>query len=262
MSVLLSGDFHANAANEITEITKKALIKKYSEKYIDIFYHIILGDAGFNWIGNRKADLYNYEILAYRPFPVLCVQGNHEPFYGMSDLPEVDIGIGETVYKINDEPFVAYLKRGKIYTIDGVKFLVLGGALSIDIADRIPVLSWWKQEYWSEKEKKELFKLLKKDNTFDFVLSHTGPHHVNQKLFDDGTTFFGGKFLDEVALLNDKIHERIKFKEWWCGHWHRNQYYYDEEAKLGYQYLYKKTKILKKADDKIIIHNEYEMTKR
>jgi hypothetical protein len=46
------------------------------------------------------------------------------------NVPEVDIGIGETVYQINAEPFVAYLKRGKVYTIDGIWFLVLGGALS------------------------------------------------------------------------------------------------------------------------------------
>jgi hypothetical protein len=51
--------------------------------------------------------------LACRPFPVLCVIGNHEPILGMSGLTETDIGIGGTVYQINADPFVAYLKRGK-----------------------------------------------------------------------------------------------------------------------------------------------------
>jgi len=181
MSILLSGDLHANSAGEISQITKRNLKKRYrSEKYSRINYHIILGDGGFMWTGNYIKDIQNYEILRKRKFPILCVLGNHEPIYGMTNLSEVDIGIGEKVYQIYDNPFVAYLKRGKIYHIDGFKFLVLGGAFSIDIGRRTPGLSWWKEEYWSEEEKKALFKLLKKENEFDCVLSHTGPDSINK----------------------------------------------------------------------------------
>jgi len=67
------------------------------------------------WPDNQKTDEYNYKVLAGRPFPVLCVIGNHEPILGISGIPETDIGIGETVYQIRDIPFVAYLKRGKVY---------------------------------------------------------------------------------------------------------------------------------------------------
>ena len=173
MAILLSGDFHAGEENELRYITKTTLIKKYrKEKFNELMDHIILGDGGFLWPGNRKTDLYNFKTLAYRPFPVLCVQGNHDPILGMSDLTEVDIGIGETVYQIQAEPFVAYLKRGKVYLINGIKFLVLGGALSIDKAYRKPNISWWEREYWSEKEKDDVFKLLETENTFDCILSH------------------------------------------------------------------------------------------
>ena len=80
MSILLSGDFHANVNNELSGITKKALIKKYrQDKYNEIKYHIILGDAGFLWPDNHKTDLFNYKTQAFRQFPVLCVTGNHEP---------------------------------------------------------------------------------------------------------------------------------------------------------------------------------------
>jgi len=260
MSILFSGDFHGNMANELKEITQEALLNKYpKEKYDAIKYHIILGDGAFLWPGDYKNDLDNYKVLACRPFPVLCVLGNHEPILGMNKLPEVNIGIGETVYQIQTNPFVAYLKRGKVYLIDGIKFLVLGGALSIDKISRIIDQTWWEHEYWSEDEKKKIFKLLKRENTFDFVLSHTGPHHINQRLFDDG---YSVKFKDEVALLNDEIHERIKFREWWCGHWHRNFYYYDDETNLGYQYLYKRTKILEKLPKGIAVYNENGMMRR
>jgi hypothetical protein len=53
---------------------------------------------------------------------------------------------------------------------------------------------------------------------------------------------FGGnytpKFHDKVAELNERINQKINCKQWFCGHWHHVCYYYDEEMKRGYQYLY------------------------
>ena len=262
MSILFSGDFHASERQELSIITKNILINKYGqERFNAIRYHIILGDGGFMWHGNHKADIYNYETLAHRSFPILCVIGNHEPILGMKDLNEIDIGIGETVYKINDEPFNAYLKRGKIYTIDGIRFLVLGGALSIDKDRRTPDISWWKNEYWDEQEKRDVFNLLKSDNTFDFVLSHTGPDSINEYLFKKNSNYYA-KSKDEVAVLNDNIRKSIHFKEWWCGHWHDDIFYYDNKNQHGYQYLYKTTKIIEKKGGKFIILNEYDEQKR
>jgi 3-oxoacid CoA-transferase subunit A len=256
MSILFSGDFHASARVEIDLISKDILIKKYGhERYNGIKYHIILGDGGFMWPHNKEKDVRNYEILAKRHFPILCVVGNHEPIYGMKNIPEADIGIGETVYKINAEPFTAYLKRGKVYTIDGIKFLVLGGALSIDKDDREPNKTWWELEYWTEKEKQDVFKLLEADNQFDIVISHTGSHNMNLKLFQKNHWVFSGKFYDEVAFLNDEIHDRIHFREWWCGHFHEDECFFDIKKKRGYQYLYRSTRILEKVNGKLAVYN-------
>jgi 3-oxoacid CoA-transferase subunit A len=256
MSILFSGDFHANAMAEIDIICKDILIRKYGhERYKDIGYHIILGDGGFMWPHNREGDVRNYEILAKRRFPILCVLGNHEPIYGMRKVPEIDIGIGETVYLINAKPFVAYLKRGKVYTIGGIKFLVLGGALSVDKHRRKPNKTWWELEYWTEQEKQDVLKLLETENTFDCVISHTGPHHINKILFEDKYYLSSDKFYDEVAFLNDEIHNKIQFREWLCGHWHEDEYCFDIEEKRGYQYLYRSTRILEKADGKLSIYD-------
>jgi hypothetical protein len=253
MSILLSGDFHANATGEIFFITKRTLKKRYGiNRYSRIKYHVILGDGGFMWPGNFIKDIQNYEILRKRNFPVLCVLGNHEPIYGMANLSEVDIGIGEKVYQIYDNSFVAYLKRGKIYHIDGFKFLVLGGAYSIDVGRRTPGLSWWKEEYWSEKEKKSLFKLLKKENEFDFILSHTGPDSINRIILN--SVIETKWIIDNVAVLNDELCKKIKFKEWYCGHLHRDQYYFDSENKRGFQYLHRETRLLDKIEDKILVY--------
>jgi hypothetical protein len=243
MSILLSGDFHGNARGELSTITSKNLRKKYGEEpFRDINFHIILGDGGFMWPGNERTDAYNYRVLGLRPFPVLCVIGNHEPMLGMS-LPEIDIGIGEAVYLVNTKPLVAYLKRGRVYRIDGFKFLVMGGALSIDREYRIPGKSWWKEEYWSGEEKAALFDLLAADDSFDYVLAHTGPDSVNKRLF--GSLFpHSPKFADEVAALNDIVDSKIHCGGWFCGHWHEDWLYQDEDRRRLYQYLYRDTKLI------------------
>jgi predicted MPP superfamily phosphohydrolase len=249
MAILFSGDFHANARNELECVTKNALLEKYGEPlYKKTNYHVILGDAGFLWPNNGEAEAFNYKELAKRPFPVLCVMGNHDPVLGLSDLPEVDIGIGEKVIQVNKEkPFTAYLKRGKIYTIENYRFLVMGGALSIDKAYRVPGKTWWHQEYWDDGEKAAIFRLLEKENTFDYVLSHTGPSRINRIINNIDISYIP-KMRDEVSALNEMIDEKITCKQWFCGHWHRDAYYYDKNGKKGYQYLYRQTALLNGDD--------------
>jgi hypothetical protein len=262
MAILFSGDFHANSVGELNVINKESLLKKYRlEIYNKIHYHIILGDGGFLWPNNQQADENNFMELACRPFPVLCVIGNHEPILGIDNFPETDIGIGETVYQIRGNPFVAYLKRGKVYTIDGFKILVLGGALSIDKGYRKPNITWWEREYWSQKEKQDVLTLIKTENVFDCVISHTGPDRINKMLFQY-PAFFPKLMQDEVAFLNDQIDGQIQYRDWWCGHWHHDVYHYDINAKKGYQYLYRTTKILDREDNQMIVFNEDEMTAR
>lgn len=256
MSILLSGDFHDDVRGEMGYLTKEHLIKKYKRKlYKDINYHIILGDGGFLWPGQGKREEAIFETLAERPFPILCVLGNHEPILGRTDLPMVDIGIGEKVTVIHEKkPFLAYLQRGKIYNIDKRKFLVLGGALSIDKAYRKPNISWWENEYWSKEEEDNLFALLEKENSFDYVLSHTGPQRINAKLFMQFGEGYTPKFHDKVAELNERIDKIINCKQWFCGHWHHVCYHYDEELKRGYQYLYEPPALM--TDTEIIApHN-------
>jgi hypothetical protein len=253
MSILISGDFHANADNELPLITKSNLIKRYSQELYDgIKYHIILGDGAFLWPGGEEYEFINYWELGKRPFPVLCVMGNHDPVLGRSDLPELDIGIGEKVIVVNREkPFVAYLKRGKAYIIENHIFLVLGGALSIDKEYREPGKSWWKQEYWTETEKNTLFHFLKRNSNFDYVLSHTGPDRVNNMILNPSRGDRVFMFFDDVATLNEKIDGKITCKQWFCGHWHKDKYYYDVNLERGYQYLYRKTALM--SGDKVIV---------
>jgi len=253
MSILISGDFHNNDDRELSLINKNALIQKYQqEKYDEIKYHIILGDAGFLWPGSERYESINYYSLSFRPFPILCVIGNHDPVLGRKDLKEIDIGIGEKVIVVRKkDPFIAYLKRGKVYNIENKKFLVLGGALSIDKEFRIPGRSWWEEEYWSEKEKKDVLFMLKKENHFDYVLAHTGPSRINERIKSPNRAIKFPMIFDKVAALNEKIDSKITCKQWFCGHLHVDNYYYCQNLNRGYQYLYRKTALM--MDEEILI---------
>jgi len=256
MAILFSADFHGNHTNnEFIEISEKALKKRKYKKnnlYSKINYHIILGDGCFQIPEKGVTDYY--KSLSHRPFPILSVIGNHEPVSDMSKLKEEDKGFGEKVYVIKEEyPYVAYLKKGKVYNIDGFKFLVLGSGLTI-IKDKEKNELLCQQNNWTEQEEQDLFKLLESENNFDYVLSHTGPHRINEILFKENVDKI--KEIDKVALMNDKIDEKIQCLGWWCGHWHRYKEYTDEKNNRQYIYLDKSltTKVLSKEDGKPVIY--------
>jgi O-methyltransferase involved in polyketide biosynthesis len=115
--------------------------------------------------------------------------------------------------------------------------------------------------YFKEHEIKQLFCAMSEqfpggimafdaESNFDFVLAHTGPNSINKKVFQHEAPSMD-KFFDKVADLNDTIDDMISCRQWWCGHWHRDKYYYNEHKKRGYQYLYYDTMILDESGVKI-----------
>ena len=118
--------------------------------------------------------------------------------------------------------------------------MVLGGALSYD--KNIPSCSAARD--------------------IDLVISNTGPHHINKLLFKKKERNFPDQFNDEAAFLNDEIHKKVQFREWWCAHWCEDCYLLDEETGFGYQYLYDKTRIIEQIDDDIYLYTEYGINAR
>lgn len=230
MSILLSGDLHLNAVNEMTYITKKHITFCFDETIFNkIKYHVILGDCGFGWKNSEPTEKYVLTHLASRLFPILCIFGNHEPAYALTKtMPLIDIGLGEKVYEYRKaNPAIYFLQRGKVYTIDNKKILALGGALSIDKDYRVENISWWKEEYWSFAEEKALFSLVEKNNTFDYVFAHTAPQSILDNMFDKDIIKY--KINDSVAKMHDKLLPLISFKEWYFGHWHLDRWYQDDK---------------------------------
>jgi len=249
MSILISGSLLSEDNRVLRLVTKKTLENGYGSKIFEsIKYHLIVGETDFMVPHEANIAKCNLEALSYRPFPVLCVMGNHSKNYDISNMKEKDIGIGETVYQIKDKPFVAYLKRGKMYYIDGYKFLVLGGEPSFRLKNQKPRITW------TEQEKAELSNLLEKNFEFDFVLSQIGPYNVNSKTYD---LLASDKERDEVAFFNDKINAKIKFRHWLCSHYFRDEFL--SEGEKAYHYLIENTRVIDRINGRVVLHRENEV---
>jgi len=108
--------------------------------------------------------------------------------------------------------------RGQVFNIDKQSFFVMGGADSIDKENRLPNISWWKEELPSFVEYDEGLENLEKcDWTVDYILSHACSNYIFYKLVKDHT------LMPIVTALNhyfDQLEKEVTFKHWYFGHYH------------------------------------------
>lgn len=181
---------------------------------------IILGDVGINYFGRIK-DWSLKHSLSKLPITLFCVQGNHEqrPF-NIETYEEIEM-FGAKVYLEKEFDNLIFAKDGEIYDFEGLKCVVIGGAYSTDKYYRIVNnLHWFKDEQPSDKIKKYVEKLLKKEKwKVDYVFTHTCPFNyrpveaflpiLNQEMVDTSTE----KWLQ-------KIEDKLEYQRWFCGHFH------------------------------------------
>ena len=146
--------------------------------------------------------------------------------------------------------------RGQVYELEDKKIFTFGGASSHDIDGgilelddldykkkkkeldkgwkpyRINHLSWWKEELPSEKEMDEGRKNLQRyDNKVDFIITHCA---------SSGTAALISHGVYKSDLLTaylEEIHQSVKFKKWFFGHYHDNRNVNAEEILLWEQII-------------------------
>jgi predicted phosphodiesterase len=236
----ITGDTHADYTRFSTENfpQQKQMTKKD--------YVIICGDFGI-W-DDSPSQKHDFKWLESKPFTTLFVDGNHENYDILNQIP-VEKWNGGNVQFI--QPSIIHLMRGNIYQIEGKSFFAMGGAASHDIDDgildrtdpdfkrkkseldkrygmyRINHESWWKEEMPSNDEYDFARRTLAEhDNKVDYIISHCGPTSIIQMMGcgiyqPDALT----DFLQEVSQTCD-------FKGWFFGHYHRNCLINREYAEL------------------------------
>lgn len=180
-------------------------------------YLIICGDFGFLWDGGKN-DEYWLDWLSKKNFTILWIDGNHENFDLLYSYP-VEKWKGGKARVIREN--IIHLERGQIFNINGLKFFTFGGAYSIDKNIRTEGKSWWPQEVPTKEEMVEGLEKLKKVNyEVDYVITHAAPLKFVSELIQ-------GRLENEEEMIFceylDKIYEKLIFKKWFFGHYHRDR---------------------------------------
>lgn len=154
---LFVGDLHSNMAAADLAIAEAA---RHGATIIQV------GDWGFLWGSSTRTILDDPDIdpddfgaqvihrltaprlidqtdslsalLVAAGVPMRFVDGNHDVHPLLRAYPPGDDNVA---------PNLTYQPRGSLYVdADGTRFVFLGGAVSIDKADRVPGRSWWPEE--------------------------------------------------------------------------------------------------------------------
>lgn len=187
-------------------------------------YVIILGDSGLIWNKDYK-ERKTIAIYNNYPWTTLFIDGNHcnfdrlfAPYDKWMEFPDIPY-FNSSVKRISDS--IYYLKRGHIYQIEDISIFTFGGASSIDKEYRTNHVSWWRQEIPTEVEKNYGLKFLELYNyDIDFVLTHTCPESIYNKLLSDRVIKKDIKEEKSFREYLDIIKCKASFREWHFGHFH------------------------------------------
>ena len=211
--VFITGDTHGNPQKIIDFSHRMELSKKDTI--------IILGDVGANYfIDERDAAMKKH--LNNLDVNILCVHGNHE--IRPSNLSSYKLVSWKDGYVWIEEeyPNLKFAKDGEIYSIEEYKYIVIGGAYSVDKEYRIARgFGWWEDEQPSADIKKYVEKQLT-NKKYDIILSHTCPYKYEP--IEEFLPFIDQSSVDTTTeVWLDKIEENFSYKFWLCGHWHTDK---------------------------------------
>jgi len=175
-------------------------------------YVIICGDFGGIWDGSSE-ESYWMKWLRSKNFTTLFVDGNHENFQMISELPVIEF-CGGKAHKAGNG--IYHLMRGEIYTICDKKLFTFGGGSSHDKSFRTEGKNWWKEELPTEGEMSNGIKNLSKENySVDYVITHSAPSSIQKMIAATYEENVLTDFLDEIKNL-------LSYSKWFFGHYHKD----------------------------------------
>ena len=157
---------------------------------------VLLGDVGANYYNGRK-DYLMKQWLNDSGTRFLCIHGNHEMRpVNISGYIETE-WCGGKGWLQPEYPNLVFAKDGEIYMMNGLWYLVIGGAYSVDKYYRLSRgWNWWPDEQPSPEIKAYVEQQIR-EKKFDIVLSHTCPFKyeptemflggIDQRTVDDST---------------------------------------------------------------------------
>lgn len=254
MSIYITGDTHGDFARFLDPRFASSTDADKRD------YMIVTGDFGGVFYGTQEEEALLDFLEDYLPFTLLFVDGNHENFDLLKHYSVETWHQGKVQFI---RPHIIHLMRGNYYTIENRTFFVMGGARSVDITDgileledpkrlekmakleaegkhwyRTKGLDWFEEELPSDDELQAGLEVLKShENRVDYILTHAAPTMAAQY-------FSAGRFdKDKLTEYFEKIRKQVKFRTWYCGHYHMDEEFILEGK--AYQILYHGIKKIK-----------------
>lgn len=207
--IFLMGDTHGDFRN----ITKLLNTVELNQDLV-----IVLGDFGFIWDGTYQNNTNTLQKVFSTHNSILAfLDGNHENFEIINNFPVASWKGGQVHWVDNN---IVHLMRGQVFEFFNKTFFVMGGANSIDKANRINRVSWWKEEDITFHDMVAADNNLKQaGDQVDYVLTHTCPAAVKAKhLFKSEYDNYNENQLQQIA-------DTITYKHWYYGHMHADVNY-------------------------------------
>lgn len=216
--IFITGDTHGEL--DISKLNTRRFPEQ--KKMTKDDYVIVCGDFGFPWGGwHAQTDAYWLKWLDEKPFTTLFVDGNHENFNLLNQLPEEDWNGGK-IHRVSQSVF--HLMRGYVFELQNATFFTFGGAESTDKAWRTPYVSWWPEERPSQAEIDRALTTLDAHNwQVDYVLTHAAPAGLLH-----GHPY---RTPDATSDLLEHIRQHLKFRRWYFGHYHTDVAFRSSDAK-------------------------------
>ena len=198
---------------------------------------IILGDAGFNYYDDKRDDDLKKEISALN-ITLFCLHGNKENrpqnvgTYGIRSF------CGGKVYYEPKYPNIYFAIDGEIYTFEGKKYMVVGGAHSVDkmrcLEEGTP---FWYDEMPNDSVKATVEQhLLNKENKIYGMMTHTCPiDYLPTEMFMStrqnasikrkprkakSKKLFKPDIDRSTEIWLGELEKKLDYEVWFCGHYH------------------------------------------
>ena len=198
---------------------------------------IILGDAGFNYFEDvRDSDLKKQ--VSRLNITLFCIHGNKENrpqnvgTYGIRSF------CGGKVYYEPKYPNILFAVDGDIYTFEGKKYMVVGGAHSVDKARCLEENKpFWEDEMPDDAVKAKVEERLESENNIIYgMMTHTCPiDYLPTEMFistrqnldvkapakkEKAKKVFNPDIDRSTEEWLGNLEKKLNYEIWYCGHYH------------------------------------------
>lgn len=199
--IYITGDTHG----EIKRFKSRAAKKLTKDDIL-----IVCGDFGFLW-DESEEEAKKLEFLNAQKYQILFVDGTHENFDKIENMPVVDL-YSAKAHKISRN--IYHLCRGEIYNIDGKFLFAFGGGVSPDLEQLLDRGTWSEREMPNDDEMRYAVENLKKFNCeVDYIVTHEANATNKHKIWRNCKT-------NPVNLFLEQLCAEVRYKKWFFGNLH------------------------------------------